>query len=242
MKPVNNIIVALASIALLATPAFAQGHSGHGQRGAPAGRPSSGHGTVGTAAPRTGAPVHSAPGVVRGVPYGVYAPYYTFRPRVSIGAGLWLGYPVIYPDYYFDSPYPYYPYYSSPYYYGYPYGPTYPYGYDPYPKATPGYPTLPPAPGYGSIGMSPGLVGGPQLNVLAGGLSFDVQPCSAQVYVDGSNVGLVSTFTSTSKPLSVSAGKHHIELKASGYQTMAFDADVTAGQVTPYQGTMQPEP
>ena len=35
------------------------------------------------------------------------------------------------------------------------------------------------------------------------------------------------------------AGRHHIEVRASGYQTMSFDVDIIAGQVIPYQGTME---
>ena len=40
-------------------------------------------------------------------------------------------------------------------------------------------------------------------------------------------------------PLTLTPGRHRIEVRASGYQTMAFDADVTPGQVIPYQGTLQ---
>src|SRR5207248_5678007 len=51
-------------------------------------------------------------------------PYYSFRPRFSVGFGIWAGYPVSYP-YYYGDPYGYaYP--SAPYAYGYPPSP---YGY-----------------------------------------------------------------------------------------------------------------
>jgi hypothetical protein len=39
--------------------------------------------------------------------------------------------------------------------------------------------------------------------------------------------------------LTLTAGRHHVEIRAAGYQTMTFETDVTAGQVIPYQGTMQ---
>ena len=39
--------------------------------------------------------------------------------------------------------------------------------------------------------------------------------------------------------MGLASGRHHIEIRASGYRTMAFDVDVTPGQVTPYQGTLQ---
>jgi len=49
-------------------------------------------------------------------------------------------------------------------------------------------------------------------------------------------------FDPTSQPLGLTPGRHHIEIRAAGYQTMAFDADVTAGRMIPYQGTLQVAP
>jgi hypothetical protein len=46
-------------------------------------------------------------------PRRFYRPYYVFRPRLSIGFGIWAGYPVTYYDPYY-YPYDYYPYYSTP--------------------------------------------------------------------------------------------------------------------------------
>jgi len=58
------------------------------------------------------------PGFVTAAPGRFYRPYYAFRPRLSLGFGLWAGYPIAYPYGYSD------PYYN-PYGYGYGYG----YGY-----------------------------------------------------------------------------------------------------------------
>ena len=41
------------------------------------------------------------------------------------------------------------------------------------------------------------------------------------------------------QPLGLPAGYHRIEIRAPGYQTMSFDAEIVAGQVIPYQGVMQ---
>jgi len=41
------------------------------------------------------------------------------------------------------------------------------------------------------------------------------------------------------QPLGLPAGRHRIEIRATGYQTMSIDADIVAGQVIPYQGAMQ---
>ena len=72
-----------------------------------------------------------------------------------------------------------------------------------------------------------------------GGFSFEVSPSAAQIYVDGQYVGTVGEFTPRSQPLGVQTGHHRVEIRADGYRTMQFDADVVAGQVLPYQGAMQ---
>jgi hypothetical protein len=185
-------------------------------------------------------------GVYRGGPR-YYRPYYSFRPRFSVGFGIWAGYPVSYP-YYYDYPYP-----PAPYAYSYPPAPygypaaNQPYEYPPSnyppanypPSASPSsnypasnYPPQPPA--GGSIGVQPG-----NQQPASGGLSFEITPSTAAVFADGAYVGNVAMFDPTSEPLGLTPGRHHIEIRADGYQTMAFDTDVTAGQVIPYQGTLQ---
>jgi hypothetical protein len=72
-----------------------------------------------------------------------------------------------------------------------------------------------------------------------GGLSFQITPSDALIFVDGANVGTVGEFTPTTQPLGLPAGRHHVEIREAGYQTMSFDVDVVAGQVIPYQGEMQ---
>src|SRR6266852_3291976 len=54
-------------------------------------------------------------------------------------------------------------------------------------------------------------------------------------------VGTVAEFSPTTMPLTLTPGRHHIELRVAGYQTMAFDMEVVAGQVIPYRGEMQPQ-
>jgi PEGA domain len=177
-------------------------------------------------------------------PSHFYRPYYTFRPRFSLGFGLWAGYPIAYP---------------YPYYYGYGYG--YPY-YDSY--VDPGY-YPPPAYGYanpssayppannypqqdqrlsgqsgryesdaprGSVTAQPGTA--------SGGISFEISPATAEVDIDGAYVGRVSELGPNTQPLALTPGRHHVEIRADGYQTLSIDADVIADQVVPYQGTMQP--
>ena len=127
-------------------------------------------------------------------PVHFFHPYYAFHPRVSLGFGLWAGYPFAYP-YAF-----YYPYYS--------------YSYYPYTYVQPAQTSM-------------------------GGMSFDITPSNAELFVDNMRVGTVGEFTPTTQPLGLEAGHHHIEIRAAGYQTMSFDVDIIAGQVIPYQGSLE---
>jgi archaellum component FlaG (FlaF/FlaG flagellin family) len=72
-----------------------------------------------------------------------------------------------------------------------------------------------------------------------GGFSFEVSPDTAQVFVDGKYMGTVAEFTPKSQPLGVQPGDRRVELRADGYRTVQFEAEVVAGQVLPYQGAMQ---
>jgi hypothetical protein len=166
---------------------------------------------------------------VYGYPSYVYRPY-LFRPHLSIGFGFFAGYYVpysySYPDYY---PYPYsYGAYASP------YGP---YGYP-----NTGYPeeyqqgSVTAAPQQLPQGQAQGQAPGPQ---TAGGVTFEVNPPTAQVSVDGQQVGTVQDFDGTKQPLTLAAGQHRIEIRAEGYQVVSFDVNVLAGQVIPYRGDLQ---
>ena len=139
-----------------------------------------------------------------------YRPYYTFRPRVRLGFGLWIGYPVAYPTYFYPS---------TP----------YPYAYaSPYPMAHP-YPTEiypPPATTAAAVGA-------------AGGLSFDITPAEAGVYIDGYYMGTVSQFSPSQPPLALAPGRHHVEIREPGFEIIAFDIDILPGQVIPYQGDLR---
>ena len=134
--------------------------------------------------------------------YGYYSPYYS--------------------PYGYASPYPGYPYpaYRYP---GYRYPayayPAYPYSAYPYPPAGyPGYPAstyLPPSSAPGSVGVQPD-----QSQANTGGLSFEITPGTAEVFLDGSYVGTVGQFTPTTQPLGVTPGCHRIEIRAQGYRTL----------------------
>jgi hypothetical protein len=198
---------------------------------------------VGRGAPRFAGPRGFGSRGVRYAPYRFSRPYYAFRPRISLGFGLWVGFPVAYSYGYYD-PY-YYPYdyaYPAPYpAYGYPYPtasypaypPAYPAAYpsSTYPPSTYSQPAYPP--GSGTIGVQPGQ------SANTGGVSFEITPSTAEVFIDDEYVGTVGDFTPTTQPLGLTPGRHRIEIRAAGYQTMTVDADIVAGQVIPYQGSLQ---
>src|SRR6202023_1214227 len=100
----------------------------------------------------------------------------------------------------------------------YPYASGYPaYGH-PTPNGSSGYSEQPAA---GSIGVQPGQ------QAASGGVSFEISPSTAAVFVDGTYLGTVANFGPTSRPLGLTTGRHRIEVRAPGYRTLAFDADVT---------------
>ena len=128
-----------------------------------------------------------------------------------MGFGLWAGDPFAYP-YAFYNPYYYsYPYYSN---------------------------NLPP---YGSVstGVYASRSGAVLDQTNMGGLSFDITPNDAELFVDNVSVGTVGEFTSTTQPVGLTAGHHHIEIRAAGYQPINFDVEIIAGQVLPYQGSLE---
>ena len=107
-------------------------------------------------------------------------------------------------------------------YYLYPYSYSSPYPVSPYPV------TVYPVPG-----ATPSAIG------AAGGLSFDIRPPEASVYIDGRYAGTVGQFSPNLPPLPLSPGRHHVEISEPGFETIAFDVDILPGQVIPYQGDLR---
>ena len=217
------------TVALSAAPAFAEGphsrgsHENRGSQARPAQQAENRREApaAAQAAPRTVAPRFEQRVAPRVVQPRVVSPR-VIAPRI-------VGRPYYVRSYYVRPYYAFRPHFSIgfglwlgypvayPYYYPYPV--PYP---DPYPS---GYP-------YGSVSAAP---------TNLGGLSFDITPNDAEVFVDGRDMGRVADFGPSMQPLSMAPGRHYVEVRANGYQTMVFDADVMAGQVLPYQGTMRPE-
>lgn len=123
--------------------------------------------------------------------------------------------------------------------YGSPYGPygygSYgygPYGYGGYGYGGYGYGGY----GYGGYGYG-GYAGDEQTG--RGALKIKVEPNDAEVYVDGYYMGVVDDFDGAFQKMELEAGAHHVEIKAAGYQTLAFDVRIESNQTVTYRGTMQ---
>ena len=160
------------------------GYRGYGRPGTA--RPYSSHNFV---RPYSWVPYH---------PYRFGRPYYVFSPWLSIGFGLWAGYPVSYPwDYLGDYDPTVFGYYSDS-------------GYDV------------------TAGVS-----------IYGGVSFDIQPANADVFVDGQYAGPVGDFSPNSEPLTLDPGTHQIAIQCPGYRSLQWDVTIEPGQVIPYRGVLE---
>jgi hypothetical protein len=71
-----------------------------------------------------------------------------------------------------------------------------------------------------------------------GGLSFDIQPSDADLFVDGEYVGPVGTFTPYGEPLTLWPGVHRIAIVRDGFRTMEWEVAIQPGQVIPYRGML----
>ena len=107
------------------------------------------------------------------------------------------------------------------------------YPYYMYPAASYPYAYTNPQPVYPVTGSTATAVN------AAGGLSFDIMPSDARIYVDEQYFGIAAQYTPTEPPLSLAPGRHHVEIHASGFEVIAFDVDILPGQVIPYQGDLQ---
>jgi hypothetical protein len=95
-------------------------------------------------------------------------------------------------------------------------------------------------PGYAAVS---GYAGPPEASpdLESGNVRLDVQPQSAQIFVDGYFVGTVQDFHQTLAGLNLSAGAHHVEFSAAGYETLAIDMKITAGNTITYRASLQPQ-
>ncbi len=110
--------------------------------------------------------------------------------------------------------------------FGYPYGGGYYGWYDPwYDPWYGGYPSV--GGGYSQSSFSD-----------EGALRLKIKPRDAEVYVDGSFVGMVDEFDGMFQRLHIDSGVHRIEVRAPGYEALVFDVRIVPDRKTTYQGEM----
>jgi hypothetical protein len=84
----------------------------------------------------------------------------------------------------------------------------------------------------------PVLAGPPLENAPIGGLQIDVEPRSAQVYVDGRPAGVVSDFSGYYKHMDIGAGPHLITILAPHYDPLVISVMVIPGHTITYRGSL----
>lgn len=76
--------------------------------------------------------------------------------------------------------------------------------------------------------------------VARGGMMLLTLPTQALVFVDGYYAGLAEEFGSQGRLLEMDAGPHRVEIRAPGYETLAFSVMISPNDVVRYRGDMQP--
>ena len=107
-----------------------------------------------------------------------------------------------------------------------------PFGYSYYSPYDSGY-------GYSHYGYGRSRYEGYGQTGPVGQLRLKVKPAEGQVYVDGYYVGEVDSFDGVMQRLSIEAGAHRVEIRATGYETVSFDVMVAPGETVTYKGEMK---
>ncbi len=73
-----------------------------------------------------------------------------------------------------------------------------------------------------------------------GALKLKVEPTSAEVLVDGYYMGTVDDFNGVFQKMELTAGPHHVEIRAPGFRSIAFDVRIEPNDSVTYRGELQP--
>jgi hypothetical protein len=111
------------------------------------------------------------------------------------------------------------------------------------PRSSGGAPARLPSPPPGPSSIQPlAPFRAPSLAVASasGMLRVNLQPSTAQMYVDGFYVGTVEDFSGARAGLNLLPGWHRLEFRAPGYLTPAINVTIDTDRTTTYQGELQP--
>ena len=111
----------------------------------------------------------------------------------------------------------------------------YRYGYGSY-----GYGNYVYGPGYGHLSYSHYPTG--VADAYTGFLRLRMRPRHAQVFVDGSYVGIVDDFDGVFQRVRIEEGSHQIEVEAPGYAPLQIDVLIVPGEKVTYTGDLLPAP
>jgi hypothetical protein len=122
--------------------------------------------------------------------------------------------------------------------FGYPYGYGYGYGYglgDPFSADL-----YADAYGYGGGGGGGySSSRGSEKDEPTGSVRLRVKPVNAKVYLDGTLIGVVDSFDGLGSHLAATAGRHEIEVRADGYESLKISVNVEADRTVTARGTLR---
>lgn len=73
-----------------------------------------------------------------------------------------------------------------------------------------------------------------------GGIRIDLPERDAEVYADGYFLGTVDEFDGAFQQANLETGPHRIEIRAPGFETIAFDVNIEPGRTITYRASMRP--
>lgn len=84
----------------------------------------------------------------------------------------------------------------------------------------------------------PAILVPPPEGALRGGVQLDIEPRRAQVYVDGTHVGVVSDFSGYYRHLDLVAGPHVIAIVAPDYEPLIIEVTVAPNRTLTHRRTL----
>ena len=73
-----------------------------------------------------------------------------------------------------------------------------------------------------------------------GTLRLRIEPSSAEVYVDRVYAGVVDDFDGSSPRVDLMPGRHLIEVRAPGHESLQFETRIRQARITVYRGRLTP--